>query len=77
MGVYPPSNLTATPPPERDNYPLYPLPHAFPFPDPLPLPKTFGHLLAPGLSHILFKVNGVNRPLLTFTVSALSAIFAN
>ena len=77
MGVCPPSNLTATPPPDLDNWPLYPLPHALPFPDPLPLPNIFGHLLAPGLSQMLFNAKGVNKPLLTLTVSGLSAILAN
>src|SRR5439155_23275917 len=47
IGIWPPSNHTGIPPPERAFLPLWPLPAVPPWPLAAPLPKRFVSFVAP------------------------------
>src|SRR5262249_14116051 len=47
IGIWPPSNHTGMPPPDRAFLPLWPLPDVPPWPDAAPLPRRFVFFMAP------------------------------
>src|SRR5439155_21674116 len=47
-GIWPPSNPTAVPPPERDFWPFWPFVDVLPWPEPMPRPTRLRRLTEPG-----------------------------